>query len=63
LYPHTPGDNIDSNQLPNIQVGVSPDILILPSQLKHFVKVRGGYSGLVENVDTEMKMKKKIERE
>ncbi|KAI8877644.1 DNA polymerase alpha, subunit B [Backusella circina FSU 941] len=38
LYPHAPGDNIDASQLPNIQVGVSPDILILPSQLKHFVK-------------------------
>ncbi|KAF1803689.1 DNA polymerase alpha/epsilon subunit B-domain-containing protein [Mucor lusitanicus] len=38
LYPHALGDSIDASQLVNIQVSWLPDILILPSQFKYFVK-------------------------
>ncbi|KAI8643515.1 DNA polymerase alpha/epsilon subunit B-domain-containing protein [Parasitella parasitica] len=38
MFPHALGDSIDANQLVNIQVSWLPDILILPSQFKHFVK-------------------------
>ncbi|CEP18634.1 hypothetical protein [Parasitella parasitica] len=38
MFPHAIGDSIDASQLVNIQVSWLPDILILPSQFKHFVK-------------------------
>lgn len=41
LYPLSPvalDDNIDSDKMVDLHVSMAPDILILPSQLKHFVK-------------------------
>ncbi|KAI8388386.1 DNA polymerase alpha/epsilon subunit B-domain-containing protein [Radiomyces spectabilis] len=38
LFPATSGDNIDAERWADIQIPLLPDILILPSQLKHFAK-------------------------
>ncbi|KAI8378975.1 DNA polymerase alpha/epsilon subunit B-domain-containing protein [Blakeslea trispora] len=38
LFPHAIGDSIDSSQLHHIQISRKPDVLILPSQLKHFTR-------------------------
>lgn len=40
MFPHALGDSIDAGQLVNIQVSWLPDIMILPSQFRYFVKVR-----------------------
>ncbi|KAI9313261.1 DNA polymerase alpha/epsilon subunit B-domain-containing protein [Dichotomocladium elegans] len=39
LFPHAPGDAIDSEKLPYLQIPVKPDVLVLPSHLNKFVKV------------------------
>ncbi|RUS29659.1 DNA polymerase alpha subunit B N-terminal-domain-containing protein [Jimgerdemannia flammicorona] len=40
LFPPAPGDNLDFEHMPQIQLEVTPDVLILCSQLKYFAKVR-----------------------
>lgn len=42
LYPHALEDNIDAGCLLDIHLPTKPDILILPSQFKHFVKQMNG---------------------
>lgn len=39
LVPTAEEDSIDSSRLVDIQISWKPDILIIPSQFKHFVKV------------------------
>ncbi|EIE80547.1 hypothetical protein RO3G_05252 [Rhizopus delemar RA 99-880] len=38
LFPHAEEDSIDSSRLLDIQISWKPDILIIPSQFKYFVK-------------------------
>ncbi|CAO3678092.1 unnamed protein product [Rhizopus stolonifer] len=38
LFPQAEEDNIDSEKLIDIQISWKPDILIIPSQFKHFIK-------------------------
>lgn len=45
LYPLLPvalEDNIDSERMVNFHLATTPDVLILPSQLKHFIKPVNG---------------------
>ncbi|KAI9271661.1 DNA polymerase alpha/epsilon subunit B-domain-containing protein [Phascolomyces articulosus] len=39
LFPAAPTDSIDAEQIAEIQIPIKPDILIMPSQLKHSIKV------------------------
>ncbi|KAI7878819.1 DNA polymerase alpha, subunit B, partial [Lichtheimia hyalospora FSU 10163] len=39
LFPYAQTDCIDSEQLPELQIPIKPDVLIAPSQLKIFTKV------------------------
>jgi hypothetical protein len=40
LFPTALGDALDADQMAYLQLSVKPDFLVLPSQLKHFAKVR-----------------------
>ncbi|KAF7729841.1 DNA-directed DNA polymerase alpha subunit pol12 [Apophysomyces ossiformis] len=42
LFPPAIGDSIDAERMPDIQIPFAPDILIVPSQLKHFTRVIEG---------------------
>ncbi|CAO3638267.1 unnamed protein product [Cunninghamella echinulata] len=39
LFPTSKNDSIDADQMVNLQLSIRPDILILPSQLRHFTKL------------------------
>lgn len=39
LFPTALGDALDADQMAYLQLSVKPDLLVLPSQLKHFSKV------------------------
>jgi hypothetical protein len=40
MFPPASGDNLNLLQMPHIQMDITPDILILPSRLKSFAKVK-----------------------
>ncbi|CAO3642509.1 unnamed protein product [Cunninghamella blakesleeana] len=39
LFPTAKNDSIDADQMVNLQLSLRPDILIIPSQLRHFTKL------------------------